>query len=223
MLQLDSGQVRTIVAISTSLFHTNTNHKLRIYAGFDSSIEIFSIHRPGTGTRILTSPNKKSKDGMKGIISSISFSPSGTVYAAGSLSPSLGPIAIYDAGTDEVGMYLGLGDQERKAVGGGVTQVCTFSSFLPFVRDSKHIHQLQFNPTHPHILYASFRRSPHIYAWDIRASSGEPFAKYRFVKEGRERTMTNQKLKFDIELGGLWLSVGNQVRASFCANDIYLT
>ena len=161
MLQLDSGQVRTIVAISTSLFSTSTNHKLRIYAGFDSSIEIFSIHRPGTGTRILTSPNKKSKDGMKGIISSISFSPSGTVYAAGSLSPSLGPIAIYDAGTDEVGMYLGLGDQERKAVGGGVTQVCTFSSFLPLIRDSKHI--ISSNSTQPIPTYSTHPSgAPHI-------------------------------------------------------------
>ena len=38
----------------------------RLYCGFDSSIEIFDVHRPGEGTRLLTSPSKKSRDGMKG-------------------------------------------------------------------------------------------------------------------------------------------------------------
>ena len=43
------------------------------------------------------------------------------------------------------------------------------------------------------------------------------------MKGGREGTMTNQRLKFDVELGGLWLSVGNQVRNSFCVNNAYLS
>jgi len=38
----------------------------RLYCGFDSAIEIFDVNRPGEGTRLLTSPNKKSRDGMKG-------------------------------------------------------------------------------------------------------------------------------------------------------------
>ena len=136
MLQLDSRQVRILAPLSVLIL--TTEHELRIYAGFDSSIEVFSVHRPGTGTRILTSPNKKSKDGMKGIISSISVSPSGTVYAVGSLSPSVGPIAIYDTGTDEVGLYLGLGDEEQKTVRRGVTQVCTSVRSHPSFANSKH-------------------------------------------------------------------------------------
>ena len=90
------------------------DHNLRICTSFDSSIEIFSVHHPGTGIHILTS-NKKIKDGMKGIPSSTSFSPPWTVYAAGSLSSSLGSIVVYAVETDE----------EQEAVGGGVTQVCT--------------------------------------------------------------------------------------------------
>ena len=47
--------------------------------------------------------------------------------------------------------------------------------------------------------------------------------KYLFIKGDKERTIMNQKLKSDIELGGLWLSVGNQVRSYFCVDDIYLS
>ena len=107
MLQLDSRQVRA-VTLSPTLFSIpilTRNHKLRICTTFDSSIEIFSVHHPGTGIYILTS-NKKIKDRMKGIPSSTSFSPSGTVYAAISPSSSLGSIVVYAAETNEVGIYL---------------------------------------------------------------------------------------------------------------------
>ena len=116
MLQLDSRQVRA-VTLSPTLFSIpilTRNHKLRICTSFDSSIEIFSVHHSGTGIHILTS-NKKIKDGMKGIPSSTTFSPPWTVYAAGSLSSSLGSIVVYAVETDE----------EQEAVGGGVTRVCT--------------------------------------------------------------------------------------------------
>ena len=61
-----------------------------------------------------------------GIISSLAFSLSSptSFYAAGTLSPTLSPIALYDASVDEAVMYLGIGDSERRRVSGGVTQVC---------------------------------------------------------------------------------------------------
>ena len=124
MLQLGSRQVRTLAPISSSFLHPNANdHKLRIYTSFDSSIEIFFIHRPGTGTHILTFSNKKIKDGMKGITPT-SFSPSRTVYAAGILSLSLGSIVVMVRRRMRLG-YIWTRDEEQKAVGGDVTQVCT--------------------------------------------------------------------------------------------------
>lgn len=56
---------------------------------------------------------------------------------------------IYDAGTDEVEMYLGLGDEERKTVGAGITEVDTSVLFLLFVGLPKACYQLKFNPAQP--------------------------------------------------------------------------
>lgn len=70
----------------------------------------------------------------------------------------------------------------------------------------------------PHMLYASFRRCGSVYAWDLRGAGadGEPLCKYRFVDSdsggGAKREMTNQRLRFDVDIGGRWLGVGNQVR-----------
>ncbi|KIM82104.1 hypothetical protein PILCRDRAFT_821004 [Piloderma croceum F 1598] len=168
----------------------------KLYCGFESAIEIFDVNRPGDGTRLLTSPNKKSRDGMKGIISSLAFSPSTptSFYAAGTLVPTISSIALYDASVDEVVMYLGLGNSERRKAGGGVTQLC-------------------FNPLKPHMLYASFRRCGSIYAWDLRGGStdGQPLYKYHFAElDSGGRKMTNQRLRFDVDIGGRWLGIGNQ-------------
>ena len=81
------------------------------------------------------------------------------------------------------------------------------------------IQQLHFNPMKPHMLYASFRRCGSIYAWDLRGGStnGEPLYKYCFTESGSGgRKMSNQRLRFDVDIGGRWLGIGNQVR-SFAA------
>lgn len=39
---------------------------VRLYCGFEDAIEVFDIHRPGEGTRLRTTPSKKSRDGLKG-------------------------------------------------------------------------------------------------------------------------------------------------------------
>jgi hypothetical protein len=113
-------------------------------------------------------------------------------------------------------MYLGLGDTERRKLGGGVTQVFTILALPPSsINMDLSCEKLHFNPTKPHLLYASFRRSGSIYAWDLRggSASGEPLCKYRFVESGSGgRKMTNQRLRFDVDIGGRWLGVGNQVR-----------
>lgn len=38
----------------------------RLYCGFEDAIEVFDLHVPGVGTRLHTTPNRKSRDGLKG-------------------------------------------------------------------------------------------------------------------------------------------------------------
>jgi len=52
---------------------SEVEHYTRLYCGFDSAIEIFDVNRPGEGTRLFTSPNKKSRDGMKGELSMMNY------------------------------------------------------------------------------------------------------------------------------------------------------
>ncbi|KAG5338320.1 hypothetical protein C0989_007558 [Termitomyces sp. Mn162] len=71
----------------------------RLYCGFEDAIEVFDISRPGHGTRLPTTPSKKSKDGLKGIISALAFIPSqgSDTYAAGSLYPTPSNIALFSS------------------------------------------------------------------------------------------------------------------------------
>lgn len=45
-------------------------HLHRLYCGFEDAVEVFDFARPGEGTRLMTTPSKKSKDGLKGIYQS---------------------------------------------------------------------------------------------------------------------------------------------------------
>lgn len=71
--------------------------------------------------------------------------------------------------------------------------------------------QLAFNPLKSHILYASFRRRDEIYSWDLRGSTVAPLETFR-CGDG-SRIEMNQKMKFDIDLAGNFMGVGDQVRA----------
>ena len=90
--------------------------------------------------------------------------------------------------------------------------------------------QLKFNPARPNLLYASFRREDSIYCWDIRGNPASPIQRYDLaaypsrllassmsesMPRGADKVVTNQRLQFDIDLGGRWLSVGDQVHRSF--------
>ncbi|KAJ7823071.1 WD40-repeat-containing domain protein [Mycena olivaceomarginata] len=158
----------------------------KLYCGFEDAIEVFDIGRPGEGTRLPTSPSKKSRDGLKGIISALAFSPSyeSDLYAAGSLAAAPGNIVLFTEtdGTVPVSFING-------GPAAGVTQ-------------------LHFNPMRPHILYAAFRRHRAIYSWDLRADVGAPLAVYSpSPKPGEE---TNQKRRFDVDIVGRFLGVGDQ-------------
>ncbi|KAH7923016.1 hypothetical protein BV22DRAFT_1106309 [Leucogyrophana mollusca] len=155
----------------------------RLYCGFEDAIEIFDVHRPGEGERMRTTPARRSRDGLKGIISALAFSPSyeSDFYAAGSLAPASATsdnIALFSEGSRDVVGFVG---------GAG----------------------LKFNPTKPHILYAAFRRHEAVYAWDLRGDASVPVA--AFAKgPARDTPLTNQKTQFDIDASGRWLGVGDQ-------------
>lgn len=162
----------------------------KLYCGFEDAIEVFDVSYPGEGIRLPTTPSKKSKDGLKGIISALAFSPSqgSDFYAAGSLSPTLSNIAMFSEARGEPVMFVGGGPRAS-------------------------ITQLHFNPTMPHILYAAYRRHEAIYSWDLRANVDAPIHIYRDSNtEGR----TNQRIRFDIDSSGRWMSTGNQ------RGDIYM-
>ncbi|GLB44392.1 putative WD40 repeat-like protein [Lyophyllum shimeji] len=157
----------------------------RLYCGFEDAIEVFDVSRPGEGTRLPTTPSKKSKDGLKGIISAVAFLPSqgSDMYAAGSLSPTTANIAMFCETQ---------GPEPTTYVSGGPPAAVT---------------QIHFNPARPHIMYAAYRRHAAIYSWDLRADVTEPVKIYQC---GDERGRTNQKLRFDVDLSGRWLSTGDQ-------------
>ncbi|KAI0712713.1 WD40-repeat-containing domain protein [Cerioporus squamosus] len=178
----------------------------RLYCGFEDAIEVFDVHRPGEGTRLHTTPSKKSRDGLKGIISALAFAPdmSSDLYAAGSFSPSApssSNIAIFSESSGEVPvMFVGAEDQQ---VGAGYG-----------VRAS--VSQLMFNPARPYLLYASFRRVEPIYCWDLRGDVTRPIDIFTTLSPTApiggnvRRTSTNQRLRFDIDYGGKWLAVGDE-------------
>ncbi|KAH9834603.1 uncharacterized protein C8Q71DRAFT_838093 [Rhodofomes roseus] len=180
----------------------------RFYCGFEDAIEVFDVQRPGDGTRLHMSASKKSKDGLKGIISALAFSAdaSSGVFAAGSLSspaPSSSNIALFSEATGEAPvMFVGAESLSHGATSG--------------IRAS--VTQLMFNPAQPYLLYASFRRHESIYAWDLRGDVSTPVCIFdkealessATTEQTRRPALTNQKIKFDIDISGKVLGVGDQ-------------
>ncbi|KAJ7158129.1 WD40-repeat-containing domain protein [Mycena filopes] len=163
----------------------------KLYCGFEDAIEVFDIGRPGEGTRLPTTPSRKSRDGLKGIISALAFAPSydSDLYAAGSLATTRGNIALFTETDGAVPVHF---------VSGGPSAGVT---------------QLHFNPTRPHILYASFRRQRTIYSWDLRADLSAPVAVYSPTRSPSPPVPpgeTNQKRRFDVDSAGRFLGVGDQ-------------
>ncbi|KAH9929327.1 uncharacterized protein B0H18DRAFT_873993, partial [Fomitopsis serialis] len=180
----------------------------KFYCGFEDAIEVFDVQRPGEGTRLHVTPSKKSKDGLKGIISALAFSADvdSGVYAAGSLSPSApstSNIALFSEATGEAPiMFVGAENLSHGAPSG--------------IRAG--VMQLMFNPARPYLLYASFRCHEAIYAWDLRGDVNNPVHIYtRQTVEASpsmpaaRKVSTNQKLKFDLDITGKVLGVGDQL------------
>ncbi|KZV94989.1 WD40 repeat-like protein [Exidia glandulosa HHB12029] len=160
----------------------------KLYCGHRDAIEMFDIQYPGEGERIKTSSSKKSKSGMRGIVSSLAFCPDYSgIYAAGSFTSALWLFAE------------GQGAQpvcRLKGIASAITQV------RPMLRRiSAHATQVKFNPAYPQLLYAACRQRNSIYAWDTRNPSA-PYATYE------RKSSTNQKLWIDVDASGTWLVTG---------------
>ncbi|GAA5869003.1 hypothetical protein JCM16303_000333 [Sporobolomyces ruberrimus] len=131
---------------------------LNLYCGFENAIEIFDVSRPGEeGFRMKTTPNRASRTGQKGLISTIDFSPShGTsLVAAGSFT---GTIGLYDT-TSPTALVGMLSSTQR----GGLTKV-------------------MYHPTIPHLLFAASRQSSYLEVFDLRNFALEPV---RLERKGR--------------------------------------
>lgn len=112
----------------------------RAYCGFERAIRIFDVSRPGRECELRrTSPTRKSRDGLRGIISCFAFAPDYSgLYAAGSYT---GTIGLYVENSPALICAL-------DGHAGGVTQ-------LAFSHDG-----LQ--------LFSGARRDGAVLCWDVR-------------------------------------------------------
>ncbi|XP_071698164.1 uncharacterized protein [Rutidosis leptorrhynchoides] len=129
----------------------------KIYAGYNKSVRIFDIHRPGRDFE-QRSTIQGNKEGQSGIISSIAFSSSHTgMLATGSYSQTT---AIHREDNMEL-LYVLHGQQ------GGVTHV-------QFSKDGNY-------------LYTGGRKDPYILCWDIRKTVEIVYKLYRSSETTNQR------------------------------------
>ncbi|XP_021902199.1 telomerase Cajal body protein 1 [Carica papaya] len=131
----------------------------KIFAGYNKSIRVFDIHRPGRDFQQY-STIKGSKEGQTGIISTIAFCSTQTgMLAAGSYSQTT---AIYREDNMEL-LYV-LHGQE-----GGVTHV-------QFSRDGNY-------------LYTGGRKDPYLLCWDLRKAVEVVYKLYRSAEHTNQRIL----------------------------------
>ncbi|CAO3670891.1 unnamed protein product [Umbelopsis ramanniana] len=120
-----------------------------IYCGYENMIQVFDTNRPGQAIhKITTTPTRKSKNGQKGIISSLAFSPDYSgLLAAGTYNRNIG---LYDAANGQLCSVFG-------GLDGGVTQV-------------------KFSPSGTY-LFSANRQDNKITCWDIR-NTGDALCHY---------------------------------------------
>ncbi|KAH9912362.1 uncharacterized protein BXZ73DRAFT_107494 [Epithele typhae] len=178
----------------------------RLYCGFEDAIEVFDVTVRAKAHVCHITPSKKSRDGLKGIVSALAFAPdvSSDLYAAGTLNPSAptsSNIALFQEAAGEAPVMLVGAEDTHPAPGTGYGR------------------PRECLPARPYLLYASFRRTDTIYAWDLRGDVTRPVALYDKsaapkgsapAAKTKAKTQTNQRLRFDIDLGGTRLAVGDE-------------
>jgi hypothetical protein len=154
-----------------------------------------------------SSCNQYSHNYCLGLISALAFSPAyeSPLLAAGSLTPSSRTTSNLFILSPETGTPLFSLGAGRPA---SATRGAPWEGGVP-----AGVSQLAFDPVRPHILYAAFRRHEGVYAWDLRGDVGVPVKVFRRAPQAGERMvkLTNQRMRFDVDLGGRWLSMGDMV------------
>ena len=93
---------------------------------------------------------------------------------------------------------------------------CTLYHPASFVKMLNSTYQLQFNPMKPH-LYVAYRGcgTGLVCSWDICSDVDTPLEIFQVssVAQAKSDIRTNQKMRFDIDIGGQFLSIGDQVRS----------
>ncbi|KAI8060117.1 WD40-repeat-containing domain protein [Gongronella butleri] len=115
-----------------------------IYCGYENMIEVFDLHASSStaSSKYPTTPNRKSRRGLKGLVSCIDFNPDKSgLYAAGSYSQAIG---LFDERNHEMCAKYTIDK------GSGVTQVA-------FSRDGTQ-------------LFCASRQANVIQCWDVRQS-----------------------------------------------------
>lgn len=91
----------------------------KIYAGFNNRLTIFDTSVPGsTCDSFLLTPSKRSKNGLKGLVSDISYNPDNSqMFAVGTFA---GNVGLFDERNNDL-------LEVRQVKGGGVSQVSFFT------------------------------------------------------------------------------------------------
>jgi WD40 repeat protein len=133
---LAPDHVEVIRAPNSIAFSLDGN---KIFCGYTNRVNVFQTGIPGsTSDKIATTSSRKAKDGLKGIVSSISFNPDGSgIFAVGTFS---GQVGLYD---------------ERDY------------SLLDLKYLKEGISQIEFSKNGKMIITAS-RKSNEILVWDLR-------------------------------------------------------
>jgi telomerase Cajal body protein 1 len=114
------------------------------------------------------------------------------MFAAGSLAASNANIALIDAESEKIIGYP-----------------------CPTADVNVGVSQLAFNPSKPYHLYASYRRSNKILEWDLRGDINAPTRTFQ-----RQSAGTNQRMRFDINIGGQYLATGDEVRCQILTSAV---
>ncbi|KAJ2504781.1 hypothetical protein GGI11_007234 [Coemansia sp. RSA 2049] len=166
---------------ATALGFTPDAHGL--FAGYAGHLAHFDVARPGLPTQLVrTSPARRSRDGMKGIVSCVarmdSQAPAQGLVACASLHSH---VALYSR--TDLDSCVASWAVPREYAGSGVTA-------LRWARAGT-------------VVWAASRRSPFVVAWDVRDLRG-PWMVVR-----RPVSSSNQRLEIDVDGTGRHLVAGH--------------
>ena len=168
----------------------------KVCGGYNRAIRVFHVDRPGSDClAIQTSPTRKSRWGLRGLLSSLAFGPAqasmGSVLAAGSYGGRIGLFDLREYDPSSSLLLYGHGT--------GVSQV----RWSPCGR----------------MLFSGGRRDGDVLCWDLRMTADQQDSSRllcRFPRDAR----TNQRVQIDVHRSGCYLLTGGRDGIARCY-DIY--